>query len=273
MMINGVQSSGLNGLSQSNASTSPSSPTERLQFVQQMMQQMMNMMQELIKAMQDDINKSAPGNQQGGGAPGAGGGVPGAAGGAPAAGGGAPGAGGGAPAAGGGAPAADAGGAPGAAPAAGVPAGGNTVNGVDMTPGANGDISPKQVADAYKNEIDAASKATGIPPGILAGQIWQESRGKPNTPGGGLMQIQGEEFKSMGGGDINNAGDNIMAGAKYMQQMQEKYPDIPLALRAYNSGPNGVDPNNANATPAGTGDPTYVDKVLKAAEESGLRTS
>ncbi|WP_153305379.1 lytic transglycosylase domain-containing protein, partial [Variovorax soli] len=168
-----------------------------------------------------------------------------------------------------------AGGAAGAgeAPAASAAPGANTVNGVDMTPGANGDISPKQVADAYRNEIEAASKETGIPPGILAGQIWQESRGKPNTPGGGLMQIQPSEFQASGGGDINNAADNIMAGAKYMQQMQEKYPDIPLALRAYNSGPNGVDPSNPNAIPAGTGDATYVTKVLKAAEESGLRTS
>ena len=143
-------------------------------------------------------------------------------------------------------------------------------SGPDLTQGAVRDLSPQEIAKTYGKEIKAASEETGIPEGVLAGHIWQESKGRPNTPGGGLMQIQGDEFKSMGGSDINSAADNIMAGAKYMQQMREKYPDISLALRAYNSGPNGVDPNDSNATPAGTGDPTYVQKVLKAAEQSGL---
>ena len=53
MMINGVQSSALSGTLQSNANASASTPAQRLQFVQRMMQQMMNMMQDLIKTMQD----------------------------------------------------------------------------------------------------------------------------------------------------------------------------------------------------------------------------
>ncbi|MGZ3460594.1 MAG: lytic transglycosylase domain-containing protein, partial [Archangium sp.] len=62
----------------------------------------------------------------------------------------------------------------------------------------------------------------------------------------------------------NNLSDpetNILAGAFYMKDMNDQFGNWDLALRAYNSGPNGVDRNNANAIPAGTGDATYVQKV------------
>lgn len=61
-----------------------------------------------------------------------------------------------------------------------------------------------------------------------------------------------------------------MAGARYMKEMYDEFGSWELALRAYNSGPNGVDPGNPNATPAGTGDPTYVTKVLQAARQVGF---
>jgi len=130
-------------------------------------------------------------------------------------------------------------------------------------------MTPEQIASTYKDEIAKASSASGIPPEIIAGMIWQESKGQPNTPGGGLLQLGPHEFEQYGGGDINNAADNIMAGAMYMKDLKDQFGSIELALRAYNSGPNGVDENDYTATPAGTGDPTYVDKVLKAAKEAG----
>ncbi len=135
--------------------------------------------------------------------------------------------------------------------------------------GANGDVTPQQVYDKYKTEIDNASAQTGVPKEILAAAIWQESRGNPNAPGGGLLQLGDNEFSKYGGGDINNPADNILAGAKYLKDMYGQFGSWDLALRAYNSGPNGVDPNNPDATPAGTGDPTYVEKVLEAAAELG----
>jgi soluble lytic murein transglycosylase-like protein len=123
------------------------------------------------------------------------------------------------------------------------------------------------VATTYKDEIAAASKASGVPKDILAGMIWQESKGRP-VPGGGLMQVQPNEFASEGGGDINDPATNIMAGAMKMREMIDRFGDVPTALRGYNSGENGVDPNDLHATPAGTGDPNYVDLVLDAARKS-----
>lgn len=136
--------------------------------------------------------------------------------------------------------------------------------------GSGGDLSPSQIASTYGREIQRASEASGIEPSVLAGMIWQESKGRPETPNGGLMQIGPHEFEAYGSGSISNPGDNIMAGAMYMKELKAQFGSTEAALRAYNSGPNGVDPNDYRATPAGTGDPTYVDKVLQAAGKSGL---
>ncbi|MBI0327862.1 lytic transglycosylase domain-containing protein [Burkholderia plantarii] len=137
-----------------------------------------------------------------------------------------------------------------------------------------GDMTPQQVASKYNSEIMSASRATGVPPGILAGQIWQESKGVADTPGGGLMQLGPDEFQKYGGGDISKPADNIRAGANYMKDLATQFGgNMDAALRAYNSGPNGVDLGNLNSTPAGTGDPTYVQKVTQAAQESGLATT
>ena len=136
--------------------------------------------------------------------------------------------------------------------------------------GSGGDLSPSQIASTYGREIQRASEASGIEPSVLAGMIWQESKGRPETPNGGLMQIGPHEFEAYGSGSISNPGDNIMAGAMYMKELKAQFGSTEAALRAYNSGPNGVDPNDYRATPAGTGDPTYVDKVLQAGEKSGL---
>ena len=166
--------------------------------------------------------------------------------------------------------------APAAAPTAPSPSasGAGSVTPVAPPPSFGGpDLSPQEVAKTYQSEIERASKASGIPPGALAGMIWQESKGKADTPGGGLMQLGDNEFQKYGGGNINNPADNIMAGAMYMKDLVRQFGDVPTAMRAYNSGPNGVDRSNLHATPAGTGDPTYVDKVMGAGEASGLPTS
>ncbi|PCE26248.1 hypothetical protein BWP39_17145 [Paraburkholderia acidicola] len=157
-------------------------------------------------------------------------------------------------------------------PPAQQPSQASSVNSAQQTSG--GDMSPSDIASKYHDQIMSASQSTGVPPGIIAGQIWQESKGIANTPGGGLMQLGNNEFQQYGGGDISNPADNIKAGANYMKALSSQFGgNMGAALRAYNSGPNGVDLNNLNSTPAGTGDPTYVQKVMQAAQQSGLATT
>jgi hypothetical protein len=123
--------------------------------------------------------------------------------------------------------------------------------------------------------IQKAAKETGTPEDIIAGVIWQESGGNVNvtaTDGGsdaGLMQIDNTTYDSAVGGKHGlphgktptDPANNIMAGAEYLAQMKKKFGTWDLAMRAYNSGENGVDRSNPNARPAGTGDPTYIISV------------
>lgn len=141
---------------------------------------------------------------------------------------------------------------------------------------------PPQAAP-YKDMIEEASRRTGVPASLLAAMIHDESRWDPhagtiNANGmgdTGLMQMNDATFAALQakhpelqGRDKNDPATNILAGAYYMadmkELMKERYGSDSwgLALRAYNSGENGVDPNNLNALPAGTGDPAYVDKVM-----------
>ncbi|PTL80272.1 lytic transglycosylase domain-containing protein [Vitiosangium sp. GDMCC 1.1324] len=129
----------------------------------------------------------------------------------------------------------------------------------------------------YKNAIESAAAKAGVPAAMIAGQIWQESRGNLSATtinGGngltdtGLMQVNPNTFgelqakhPELAGKNLADPETNILAGAFYMKDMKEQFGNWDLALRAYNSGPNGVDRNNPNAIPAGTGDATYVQKV------------
>ena len=134
--------------------------------------------------------------------------------------------------------------------------------------------------EALRGMINAASQRTGVPADLIASVIYQESGGNVgvdatgNPNGGsdsGLMQVNqytaGElerrypdRFTGIGG-----AAKNVMLGASYLRDLFDTMADHNwgITLRAYNSGPNGVDKNNLRARPAGTGDSTYVDKVFR----------
>ncbi|MBZ4336349.1 lytic transglycosylase domain-containing protein [Corallococcus sp. AS-1-12] len=131
--------------------------------------------------------------------------------------------------------------------------------------------------EKFRGAIESASAKTGVPAEMLAAQIWQESRGNleaVSTNGGngltdtGLMQVNPNTYgelqakhPELQGKDLSDPETNILAGAFYMKDMKEQFGSDELALRAYNSGPNGVDRSNPDAIPAGTGDATYVQKV------------
>lgn len=146
--------------------------------------------------------------------------------------------------------------------------------------GAPGEGGSKKI-DEFMPMIEAAAEKTGVPADVLAGMLWQESRGKINagsTNGGnglndtGLMQVNPNKFAELQedhpelrGKNLSDPETNILAAAYFMSELKEKFGTWELALRGYNSGENGVDVNNPDATPAGTGDKTYIPKVLNFA--------
>lgn len=174
----------------------------------------------------------------------------------------------------------------GAAQAAAAPAANAGAVSNDTSLSGSGDLHLPQQLEPYRNDIMDASKATGVPPSILAGQIWAESRGQlgqdtTNVNGktdAGVMQVNADTFAALkrdnpnelGNADVNNAHDNIMAGALYMRDQKATFGDWNSALRAYNSGPDKVNKDNP-ADAGGVGDPKYVENVMNFAKiiESG----
>lgn len=139
--------------------------------------------------------------------------------------------------------------------------------------------------EPYRADILEAAKATGMPAKVIAGQIWAESRGNlgadsTNVNGktdAGLMQVNADTFAELkhnnpallGNANVNNAHDNIMAGALYLRDQSKAFGNnIGAGLRAYNSGPDKVNVNNLADT-GGVGDPQYAANVLKFAEIIG----
>lgn len=244
-------------------------------IAQQLMALLLQLMQMLMQNNPNQTGNPAAQNNAvtGGGGGGGGGATEGAGGG----GGAAQGAGGGAEGAGAGT---------GAAQAAASPAASTGAVSSDTSLSGSGDLHlPPQLED-YRKDIMEASSATGVPPSILAGQIWAESRGQlgqdtTNVNGktdAGVMQVNADTFaalkrdnpKELGNADVNNAHDNIMAGALYMRDQKKEFGDWDSALRAYNSGPDKVNKGNL-ADAGGIGDPKYVENVMNFAKiiESG----
>lgn len=149
-----------------------------------------------------------------------------------------------------------------------------------------GDLHLPEALKPYQQDIQNAADKTGVPAEVLAAQIWQESRGNlgaATVNGGngqqdsGLMQVNSNTFADLQSknpdllgtnADPNNARDNIMAGALYMKEQLNAFDgNMGAALRAYNSGPNNVNLNDlSDISQTGTGDSTYVDKVMSFAQ-------
>ena len=125
--------------------------------------------------------------------------------------------------------------------------------------------------EQHRGDILKAYHATGIPPEIIGAQMWHESRGNQNcssrnsdgTSDIGLMQIGQERaasymkhFGLSGKLDVNNAADNIMAGALEIKYwLQQSGGDLRGALNGYVSG----DVRGGN----GIGDSNYANNCLR----------
>ncbi|GIZ52073.1 transglycosylase SLT domain-containing protein [Noviherbaspirillum aridicola] len=156
----------------------------------------------------------------------------------------------------------------------GAVSGSGTPDGSGFNAGPNGGLTP------WKKGIDDAAYISGIDPNLIGGQVWAESRGRPNTvttnidgtSDVGLMQIsqerwlndivpnltpeQRQRIKERTGKDatelnMNDPEENLIGGALELQNWIRQKGSVEEALRFYVSG--GV---------PGVGSPTYVSDVL-----------
>ena len=100
-------------------------------------------------------------------------------------------------------------------------------------------------ANKYAAIIKQAANTYTIPEKLIAAVMKQESNFNPTVVSQagaqGLMQLMPKTAQYLGVSNAFDPEQNIMAGAKYLRQMLDKFDNDPtLALAAYNAGPSRV---------------------------------
>jgi soluble lytic murein transglycosylase-like protein len=118
----------------------------------------------------------------------------------------------------------------------------------------------------YAPHIAAAARTHGLPEELLAAVIWAESNYNPKATSKkgakGLMQLMPETARRMGVRDAYDPAENIAGGARYLRQLLDQFnSDLPLALAAYNAGPNAV-LRHGTTVPPYAETRAYVPKVI-----------
>jgi soluble lytic murein transglycosylase len=118
----------------------------------------------------------------------------------------------------------------------------------------------------YDNFISQASNRHGVEFSLVKAIIKAESDFNPRAVSRagamGLMQIMPGNFKELKIDDPFNPWENIMGGTRYFKKLLTHYKGkLPLALAAYNAGPNVVD--LYKDIPPYWETKNYVEKVMK----------
>jgi soluble lytic murein transglycosylase len=120
--------------------------------------------------------------------------------------------------------------------------------------------------ERYNDLIAQAAKRHGVAFSLLKAMIKIESDFDPwavSSEGAkGLMQIMPENIKALKINDPFDPRENIMGGARYLKQLLKRFDGkLPLALAAYNAGPNIVE--RYKRIPPFKETEDFVDKVMK----------
>ncbi len=118
----------------------------------------------------------------------------------------------------------------------------------------------------YDDVITEAARRHGIHFSLLKALIHVESCFNPRAVSKkgamGLCQIMPENLQILNISDPFDPWENIMGGARYLQQMLDRFNgQLPLALAAYNAGPSTVE--KYSTIPPFPETQEYVQKVLK----------
>jgi soluble lytic murein transglycosylase-like protein len=95
----------------------------------------------------------------------------------------------------------------------------------------------------FRTAFASASSKTGVPLSLLVATAYEESRMNPYAHSGagatGLLQLMPATARELRL-DGDDPATNVLAGARYLRQMIDRFGSIELALAAYNAGPSAV---------------------------------
>jgi len=116
------------------------------------------------------------------------------------------------------------------------------------TPNIHETASPTvmKTGSSIEKIIERAAETYQLPSKLIKAIIRHESNFNTRAVSGagasGLMQLMPATARGLGVTDIMDPEQNVMAGAKYLRNMLDKYKgNVKLALAAYNAGPGNVD--------------------------------
>ncbi len=123
-----------------------------------------------------------------------------------------------------------------------------------------------QRLDPYRPIIQAAAEQHSVSSNLLKAVIASESAGNPraHSPANakGLMQLVDTTAAAMGVRDVWDPRQNIFGGAKYLQQLLERFGgNLEQAVASYNAGPGAVEKHGGIPPFAETR--AYVSRVMK----------
>lgn len=121
-------------------------------------------------------------------------------------------------------------------------------------------------SNSYDDLITEASQSHGVPFPLLKALIKIESDFNPRAISSagaiGLMQIMPENINALNIKNPFDPWENIMGGARYLKQLITRFNGkLPMALAAYNAGPNIVD--RYKRIPPFKETENYVKKVME----------
>ncbi|MEM1382793.1 MAG: transglycosylase SLT domain-containing protein [Pseudomonadota bacterium] len=129
-----------------------------------------------------------------------------------------------------------------------------------------------RVLTRWRDEIEAAARASKVSEALIAAVVMVESGGNPRavSPAGaqGLGQLMPGTARRYGVRDSFKPADNLRGAALYLSDLIEMFRgDLVLALAAYNAGENAV--LRFNGVPPYSETRAYVPKVLGAFQVVG----
>ena len=116
----------------------------------------------------------------------------------------------------------------------------------------------------YRGGFELAVQKTALPLPLLVAVARVESRvdqsARSSRGARGILQVLPSTASALGL-DASRARTNVLAGARYLRQLLERFQSADLALAAYNAGPSAVD--RSGGAPSGE-TMTYVANVTAA---------
>ncbi len=126
--------------------------------------------------------------------------------------------------------------------------------------------SGSRLTKAYDPAIKRASRQHGVSAALVKAIIAAESGFDPSAVSRkgaqGLMQLMPGTARDLGVDDVFDPWQNIDGGTRYLGAMIDRFPgDLPLAVAAYNAGPEAV--KKHKGVPPFEETRTYVQRVLR----------